>query len=436
MLSTDAMYNASSRYLHKMYRIHFSGAKVLEVLRSDYLLSSSILEESYGVSSSPFGDVTSNELELSLLNSDGIFNPKNTESPYYGFIRRGIKIEAFVRPDEVDEWDPAGVFYVTDWSTSSSGMSAEVLANDKLYSIVNAPVPSMPIVRDIPFAYFIRQYFSLFDAEVTVDDSIDLVLPYGFTSGYSDNRALLTDLMTAAIADCYCDHSGNVTVRSKVAARDTRATFTDDDQIVTVSIKQSLATDYDSASVSYNSMQESAEQEVLSISEIAVSPGTNTTALTKFSSSLVTSVKSIRAESTSVVKPIGYTATADSIICSLNSNGSAAARLTVIGTVLEKVSSVVSTPGSSAVELDSSFVQTLENANRVLKYTDRFVNAEQPSLDLVIRGNPRLQLGDKIEVDSTKYKTQFVGTLTKAKYIYDGGLSCEVTLTDFMTEEE
>lgn len=427
-MSRDAMYNANSRYLHKMYRIHFSTTKVLEVYKSDYLVSSDIYEEAYKVSSSPFGDVTSNELELSLLNLDGMFNPKNEDSPYYGFIKRGVRIEAFIRPDEVDEWDPMGVFYVSDWNTSSSGTTADIIAYDKLYSVLNAPVPAMPILKKIGFADFMRAYFSTFGVSVEIDPAINFTLPYGYTSGYTDNRELLEDLMVAALADCYCKHDGNVVIRGKKTPRDLRATFTDSDQIMSVAIKQSISTEYDSASVICNAVQESAEQTVLSVDEVPVMPGITNIDSTKFATPGVVSVNSVRVESDAVVKPTSFVATPDTIICSLQSTANTVAQLIVKGTVLEKVSSVLATEGTSAVEIDSDFVQTTDNASAVLNYVDRYVNAAVPSLDLVVRGNPTIELGDKIHVISARYKINYVGIVTKVKYHYIGSLSCEMTL--------
>ncbi len=431
-LSTDAMYNSESRYLHKMYRIYFTTTNVLEVVKSNYLISSKILEETSKISEKPFGDVTSNELELSLLNEGGIFNPKNASGPYYGLIRSGMKIEAFIRPDEVDEWDQIGTFYVTDWSTSSSGMSAEIVANDALYNVLNAQVPSIKIMRNVALSDFLTEYFALFNKEVDIDPSIELILPYAFTNGYSNNRSLLTDLMIAAIADCYCMHDGRIAVRRRVSNKPLRATLTDDDQIISIAIKQSISTDYDSASVTCNSMQESAEQELLSISSVDISPGINTTEPTAFSADRVLCIKSIRAEGLSA-KPISFEATPGSIIISLQSTASEKIAVRVIGTCLETVASMVSTDGTTNVSLDSSFVQTLNNANNVLLYADWYVNESLVNLEVTLRGNPKLELGSKVRIISTKYQLDYTGSLVKAQYKYDGGLSCVAT---FMADME
>lgn len=435
-VSNDDMYNSSSRYLHKMYRIHFSADKPpLEVTKADYLLSSSILEEACKTSSSPFGEVTSNVLELSLFSQDGMFNPKNASSPYHGLIKRGVKIEAFIRPDEVDEWDPMGVFYVTDWTTASNGISAEVIANDKLYNILNSPVPSFNIVRDISFVDFIERYFMMFGAEVSVDSSIQLVLPYGFTSGYTDNRRLLTDLMTAAIADCFCAHDGSIVVKSKTASRALRATLTDNDQLISATIKQSLSTDYDSASITCNAPQELKEQNVLSIESVPVLPGVTNVEKTKFSTPSVISVQSIKTEGNISAKPVSFVATPDDITCSLHSTAEGTVKLDVIGVALGTVTSVVATQGSSAAEINSMFVQTVKNATELCEFVDAYVKDELSTIDIVVRGNPLIQIGDKVLVQSDKYQLEYTGIVTKSKYQYAGSLSCEMTLAANTTRE-
>lgn len=433
--STDAMYNAASRYLHQKLVIHFSGEDPLEVTESNYLIMSNVLEESYKTSPSPFGDVTSNEISFSLYNDDGRFNPENVKGPYYGKIRRGVKIEVFIRPDEVDEWDPLGVFYVSEWGTTSSGITAEIIAHDALYTVLNSPVPTSKVLQEVPLADFIEEFFNFFNLSVKIDPTIDLVLPYGFTTGYSDNRQLLMDLMIAANADCFCQHDGSVYVRSKTASRPVRASFTDNDQIMSIEIKHTLATDYDSAAVTCNVMQESADQTLLRIEDFEVRPGLNTTEKMKFSQQPVVRVKALRVESEIPVKPVSFIASSVDVVGTLQSTAGGTAKVEVIGTILDTVASVIATHGTSAIEIDSKFVQTVRNASELSNFVDAFVRDELPTLNMIIRGNPNLQLGDKIQVQSSKYMLTYTGILTKASYNYVGSLSCEITLTADMTRE-
>jgi hypothetical protein len=102
--------------------------------------------------------------------------------------------------------------------------------------------------------------------------------------------------------------------------------------------------------------------------------------------------------------------------------------LNVIGTTLEFISNILGEALEAPLKLSSKFLQDKASANTVLKFATDYVESNTPSLELTVRGNPRLQLGDKIEVDSARYKTQYVGTIVSATYDYQGSLSCKLKL--------
>lgn len=433
--STDEMYNASSRYLHQLFRIYFSN-EPLEITKSNYLISSSCLEEAYKMSDSPFGEVTSNELSITLFNEDNIFNPLNRSSVYYNLIKKGVKVEAFIRPDEATEWDPIGVFYVTNWYTTSTGMSAEVTANDALYNVLNGPVPSLPVFRNVTLSDFLNVYFRYFGYEVTVEESVDTLIPYVYTSEHSSNKAFLTDLMKSCLADCFCDHTGKIRVVSKTSKRAIRATLSDDNQIIDINIKQSITTNYDSVSVSCNKVQESAEQSILEVSSMPIVPGANTTSLLSFSKHPVLSVRSIKTVGDySVVAP-SFKSTAKDFECNLQSSSESSVDLTVIGTVLETVLSTIGQELNAPLNIESKFIQEEYRAEIVRKYAKAYVDASMPTLELTVRGNPSIPLGSMLEISSQRFKVNYSGMLIKASYNYAGSLSCTITLIDASMLEE
>lgn len=428
-MSTDAMYNAQSRFLHQKLNVYFvPGQNPLEVTRDDYLLSTTILEESSKVSDSPFGDVTSNELSCVLLNSNGMFNPINAQGPYYGRIKRGIRIEAFIRPDGEEEWDPQGVFYVTDWVTGTTGLRADITAYDALYNVIHGPVPPFPVYRDIPFNKFAEIYFGFFGYTVKTD--IDTVLPYVYTSGYTSNKAFLTDLMKSIVADCFCDHNGAICVVSKVAARPTRIELTDDDQIISVDIKQSITTNYDSVSVAYNKCRELENQTLLDVPSLELKPGMNETSKLTFSSQPVLSVNSIKTTGTEVAKVVSFEASAKDFSAEIQSTVNTETALLVNGTVLDSVSIQLGDELEEPLKIESRFIQEESTAQAIKDYTESYIESNSPVLNLVVRGNPKLQLCDKIEVSSERYKTSYAGILVSAQYDYDGSLSCKMTLSN------
>lgn len=391
-------------------------------------MSFSILEETYKHSDSPFGDVTSNELSLTLFNDKGIFNPANTSSEYYGLIRKGVKIEAFIKPDEVTEWDQIGTYYVTDWYTSTSGATAEVTANDALHNVLNGPVPAFPVYRNIKFKDFMQLYFSYFNLSVDVDDSIDYTIPYVYTSEHSSNKDFITELMKSALADCFCDHAGVVNIVSKIRSREVRATLTDADQIINVTVKQSITTNYDSAVVPCNNSQESPEQTLVELNAMQLSPGLNSTGKLTLSSHPALSIRSLKVTSPENTDIASFNASAKEFTCSIRSTSNTQADLVVVGTLLDTIVSTVGDEGEVPLKVESRFIQEEKRAELIRNFAQKYVDANMPTLELIVRGNPTIQLGDIIEVSSEYYKIHYFGMVIKATYEGMGNLSCALTL--------
>lgn len=424
-------YSSETRYLEQKVIIHFAGIDPLEITRNNFLVTTSTLEEAYSSSgSTPFGGVTSNELNISLYNEEGIFNPENKSGKYYGLIKKGVKIESFIKPVEEEEWDPLGVFYVTDWVTNSSGMLAEVTANDKLYNVLNGPTPNFTVFRNIAFVDFITEYFSYFGYSVTVDETIDIILPYVYMSAYDGNKAFLTSLMTSVLADCFCGHDGEITILSKIASRATKATFTDNDQIINVSVKQSLVTNYDSAVVTCYKGQESAERSLLSADSVTLVPGLNNVGKFKLSAFPALRIKAVKTVCKDAIKINSFGATDADISCVLQSTADTSASLDITGTILEVIISDIGVAGEAPLKVDSKFVQHEKVATQIKEYAEAYVGVNTPALELSVRGNPLLELGDMIEVDSAYYRVKYLGTIIKANYEYQGYLSCSLTLAN------
>ena len=424
-------YNAETRYLEQKIVIYFTETDPVEMTRDNFLISTSILEDMYSsIGSTPFGGITSNELTISLYNENGIFNPENKSSKYYGLIKKGIKIESFIKPVEEDEWDPFGVFYVTDWVTSSSGMTAEITANDKLYTIFNGPKPELTIFRDVPFAEFIITYFAYFGCTVKIDETIDVVLPYVYMSAYDNNKTFLSSLMTSVLADCFCNHKGEITILSKVAKRDKKDVFTDDNQIINISVKQSIVTNYDSAVVTCYKGQESAEGNLLSADNISLVPGLNNIGKYKLPTSPILRVTSVKATCKDAIKINSFRASDADISCIIQSTSNTTTKLDINGTALEEIIIDIGVAGNSPLSVDSKFVQRETMAQQIKEYAEAYVNTDTPTLELTIRGNPLLELGDMIEVDSNYYRIKYIGTIIKVSYEYQGHLSCVLTLAN------
>ena len=126
MNTTDDMYNATTRHIQLMLKVYLNSTPLI-VTKDDYLIDATILLEACSDGDSPFGNVTANQLNCTLLNLNGLFSPTNSDSIYYGKIKKGLKIEVYIKPVDNDEveYDPLGIFYVTDWDTTITGITGK-----------------------------------------------------------------------------------------------------------------------------------------------------------------------------------------------------------------------------------------------------------------------------------------------------------------------
>jgi len=105
------------------------------------IMSMSLLEEADGtVGALPIGNISCNELNLSLQNIDDSFSIGNTNSALSGQARSNRRIEPFIGFEIYDKsgvhtgtkYVPKGVYWSRDWNVSIQGTTASTSALDRL----------------------------------------------------------------------------------------------------------------------------------------------------------------------------------------------------------------------------------------------------------------------------------------------------------------
>lgn len=435
LITTDADYNNETRCLEQKVVIHFSNITPLEITRDDYLITSSVLEEMHSQSDTiPFGNVTSNELSIELLNEEGIFSPTNTNSPYYGLMKKGIKVELFIRPvvDSEDEslqyiWDPLGVYYISDWQAKITGLIATITANDQLYNINTKDLTVLPVNRNIIQKEFYQYIFTNLGLQGNIDETLNDIIKYAYIN--KDTKKALSELNISSLSDCFCNHTGDVIVQHLINLKDIRAQITDADQIIEADIQQTLISTYNGVNVTYNLPQESDIQNVLSLKDVIIPGGISSrknilltgTPLLKLSYSLLKGVKA---------HIINMLATATSIdITTDNLNETTeGCTIDIYGTLLVNNEISIGSESTNALILSDMFIQDDVCAEQIYNHLQAYINNTLPILNLEVRGNPKLELGDVIQVDSTKYNLHYTGILIKQKFEYDGSLKGSMSL--------
>ena len=433
--TTDDNYNASTRYLEQKAIIYFSSSNILEITRDNYLITSSALEEAHSRSgSAPFGGVTSNELSLELLNEGGIFSPTNNKSPYYELKKKGIKIELFIRPvveseneDEQYEWDPLGVYYITDWQAKVTGLIATITANDKLYKAFSKDLTALPISRNKTQKEFYEYIFDNLGLQGDIDKTLNTLIRYAYID--RSTKELLSMLNMSALADCFCKHDGTLKVQHLTNIPALRATITDNDQVLSVKIEQSLDYDYDGVNLVYNLPQESNVQCVLSLKDMIIPKGISKrnnvsltgTPLLKLCYSILSGVKahisSIEATPVSVNFSIDNPEI-ETEDCTVD----------IYGTLLVNNEITLGKEVENCLVINNLYIQESTYADIVYNHLNAYIRNLLPILELEVRGNPKLELGDVIQVDSDKYNLHYKGLLIRQTFDYDGSLKSTITL--------
>ena len=435
LVTSDDVYNSETRYVEQKAIIYFSSSNVLSITRDNYLVTSSMLEEAHSQSGSvPFGGVTSNELSLELLNENGIFSPTNKTSPYYGLMKKGVKIELFIRPvvetedeEQQYEWDPLGVYYVTDWQAKATGLIATVIANDQLYKAFNKDLKTLSICRDMTQKEFYQYIFNNLNIKGDIDDTLNAVLKYAYIN--QETKELLSTLNLSALADCFCKHDGTIKVQDLVNVGEIRATITDANQIISANIEQSLVYNYDGVNITYNLPQESDPVNVLSLKDVVVPEGISErnnvsltgTPLLRLCYSILKGAKA---------RITNLTATTFTIDITIENEGEEATDclIDIYGTTLVNNEMTIGLETENPLAINNQDIQGENYAQMIYSRLKAYITNQLPILELEVRGNPKFELGDIIQADSDKYELHYTGILVKQVFDYDGSLKSTITL--------
>lgn len=436
--STDEDYNKDGNEIHMKIEIYFNGIDraPLEVTQENYLIDAEILEESGADTEWPLGEVSANELSFTMFNEDGIFSTINEEGPYYGKIKLGVIIKAFIRPfneDEDIDWDPMGVYKVTSWQTTITGTDAMVVAQDAIKDIYTAEKLTLPITVGGTFGDFYEKIFNNYELPIALDPALtSKVLPYAFMS--STNAATLQDVTVALRGICMSNRLGQMQVRPVTAKGNPRAILTDENQIINADADQNLLSDFSATAVYYNSPQKTLDQVLLNMRTFVVNPGIQIHDKLTFSKGPNVCITSIVVETEREVSITGFTATSEDVTLTTESKYYTATEviLRIYGVVLEHVEQTLAddvTTGNT-LEIDNKYIQTQQEAKVFKTALDAYIVSKAPELLLTVRGNPLLQIGDKIKAVSELYDLSYTGIIKRSILRYDGGLTGILTLVD------
>ena len=237
-------------------------------------------------------------------------------------------------------------------------------------------------------------------------------------------------MLQGAIAYCLCDKNGDIIVEPLNGSKPLRATITDADQIISVDATQSLIKSYGGVELTYVLPQLTEAVQLLQMKEVNIPPGVFTHNKVSFNRGPIKTITSMYTLTKGKeVTIIDYTSSPWDITFTTKNEGTQVlSDLVVYGVAVDFVQAILADSTTNVLKVKNRYIQNTEYAHKYKNILEAFVNSDMPTLTLQVRGNPLLNVGDKIRVQSERYNLDFTGVLQRINYKYAGSLSCEITL--------
>jgi hypothetical protein len=380
--------------------------------------------------------ISSNELKLTCVNFQGIFNASNTSSPLYQKLKDGTELLVY------DGNVRIGTFYIIDYDapTSSISSTCSIRAVDRLQNILNTNVEVEQIYSNMSMKAYLTQVFEkvgFISEDIVIDDDLyNLTLNYTLINGKKLGE-LLADCMIAADCYCYISRTNKVIVKSRSISGVAVKHFTGGN-INSVNIPKSLLNQSNTLKVGYVTTSKSEVEKLVELSGVSVGVGTTVLEDYKTEENNIYEIDNVKISSTSGVKIEEISATQATISMSLSSIIEETVDIVVYGKTVKKTEAFVKqqdymrvyTEGEKGVEVKSVLLQDKDLANSLLSKLWTRLQAEIPYLTISTKTTSLeydlCYIVDVIEPIRTKLN--YLGYIHSLTYKWNGGNSVSVDL--------
>jgi len=408
---------------------------IYEVYQGDEIISLELTEErELRGTTLPIGNISLNELRVVLVN-DGRFNLDNTTSILYNRLKPNCRVRAWIGVELTDgttEWVPLGVFWTVDWKVSEKDLTAEFTARDKLQRLSDTNI-SLGILQDTTLydiAEAVFQDAGLSFREYAIDDAFkDIAIPWAYFPSTSHLNALKT-IAAAGLGVVYADRYGIIQMR-RIAMDETGdpvAYITADDYFKK-DTPLLLGSVYTRIRVRTQPLQPAAVQEVYRSLEPVVVPAGSSVSTTIFflQQPVINPTATLEgATNTTITATTWYSwggrltltnsgTTDESVIIVVNGQP-----LTVQGAELveKEDAKAITDYGLIVYTLPNNpLIQSRDIAKQIAETLLASYKDPKRAIVLTWRGNPALELGDKIDIDGQ------AAYIVRQTLTYDGGLT-------------
>jgi hypothetical protein len=421
---------------------------VKETYYDDRLLSINVLEElHYDVNGIPLGAVSSNELDMRLLNFDDKFTLGNTDSVVQAYLKKYRKIVPYIGiiDNGTTRWYKMGIFWSVQWQPDESSKSILVTAYDYLEMLKNIQFDTSEVYVN----YTATDLFTLIldagiagglsDLEYQIDSAFDsIVIPYAWFEKGSCRSALQL-LAEGTLAYVYCDRQGKVKVTKGVTTNDSKITYDDGINVINKNNPSTLAEVTNYVEVESRAPSVVTGQDVyVGTESINVPAGQSVIIECVFSTIPVTAITAnslVGATNTTITNITAYCWGALVTLTNAGGTPETITKITLTGTILKQDTAIVklakndtsiADDGRISTKITHKFIQTSTYAQSIAnELLTTYIDSKQ-NIVLNTFGDLSVVLQDRCSVKDAKTNNVLDYNIIRQDIRYDGGLEVQV----------
>ena len=199
---------------------------IREVYETGDLVSLRLLEEREASQGSlPVGNISSNEITLTLNNEDKKFDIDNENSPLKNLLKPNRRIQVWLGTETSsgEEWVPLGTFWSLDWDSPDDTLEATVTARDRMELLRKGTYQTSQVLTNkslYELAEAVLQDAGLTSDEYIIDTDLQsIVVPYSWFNPMS-HREALRRIAEAGLAAAFQNRDGKIQIESFLISGD------------------------------------------------------------------------------------------------------------------------------------------------------------------------------------------------------------------------
>jgi len=193
---------------------------IREVYETGDLVSLRLLEEREASQGSlPVGNISANEISLSLNNESKKFDIDNEQSPLKNLLKPNRRIQVWLGTEIGGdmEWVPLGRFWSLDWDSPDDSLEATVTARDRMELLRKGTYQTSQVQQNktlYELAEDVLQDAGLTSDQYIIDTELqNIIIPYAWFDPVS-HREALRRIAEAGLAAAFQNRDGKIQVES------------------------------------------------------------------------------------------------------------------------------------------------------------------------------------------------------------------------------